>query len=763
MALNEKQKEDITRELQKNFNKNKIYALFNKFSNPDTQDNNNDFLTKPLYIENFRFKNLQTLPSFNLKLFAVTVLFVIAMIASAFVSLIAPFVILGCFLVTLFWPIGRILLLEEAIENVIKKYKAADLNNNEEVHECVLEVNNLYQLLATYNSRVTFIFRQETYIHLANLVCLEMKLALNSNKRPYMESSESVYGICKNAMQHPSVGVRLIAAAIAAEWCSTADKQKFAIDAEIAANVCSYLYINFDIPNQNITKLAPFLPNGNYLTAHIDYHHAAGLPDTTDTRAFCEKLMNVVIKYQFCKEELKQDEFKQINLQAIKALRELDDNSFNKVMSTLPFDDVKLIKNITLRSAIKLVNIILQPEQNETDLEYIIRMIDSDDIFAQAKINDSNQSTWLHFLLDIATNNCIANDAYIKAIKKLIKNIEPNQRDEHGHTAVFYDRYDLLRKTAYKPNLFPGLDEETTVITEFLKNLLPLEDTTIETEHGLINDYKEKQQLLILAGPPGVGKTTLPEHIAKLHDFDFIQFDRGEYGDRYIGGVSARISELFDAAKKNNNRKKGVIIFIDEIDSIFPNRNSYDVNKSTKESMLHDFQVALEKAKGYSVGLICSTNKPENLPESWISRGAGQSNILQFKLPTEQQRFDILNEKLKNIAIFEEDVRLIAKLKNGASARDLTLFVVNLQKASKACTCADDMRNVISKIANSDLNTYYNSKSISLFINDLKQWSDFILHSFTRYMTDTEEEQDDKNTIAKKFNIDYVKFSMINN
>lgn len=762
MALNEKQKEDIKSELQKNFDKNKIYTLFKEFSNPDTQDNNNDFLTKPQYIENFRFKNLQSLPSFNLKLFAVTVLLLIAMIASAFVSLIAPFAILGCFLVTLFWPIGRILLLEDAIENVIKKYKATDLNNNEEVHECVLEVNNLYQLLATYNSRVTFIFRQENYIHLANLVCLEMKLALNSNKRPYMESSESVYRICKNAMQHPSVSVRLIAAAIAAEWCSTADKQKFAIDAEIAANVCIYLYINFDIPNQNINKLAPFLPNGNYLTAHIDYHHAALLNDLNPVD-YCEKLINVVIKNQFCKEGLNQEEFKQINLNAIKSLRELDDNTFNKVMSTLPFDDVKLVKNITLRSAIKLVNIILQPEQNETDLEYIIRMINSDDIFAQAKINDSNQSTWLHFLLDIATNNCIANYAYIKAIKKLIKNIEPNQRDEHGHTAAFYDRYNLLSKAGYKSNLFPGLDEETRVITEFLENLLPETNTAIETEHGLINYYKEKQQLLILAGPPGVGKTTLPEHIAKLHGFDFIQHERGEFGDMYVGGVSARISKLFDDAKKNKNGKKGVIIFIDEIDSLLPNRNGYDVHASTKESMLHDFQVALEKAKGYSVGLICSTNKPENLPESWISRGAGQSNILEFKLPFEQLRFDILNEKLKYIPIFEEDLRLIAKLKNGASARDLTLFVVNLQKVSKACTCADDMRNVISKIENIDLNTYYNSKNILLSIDYLKQWGDSMLHSFTRYMTDTEEEQDEKNTMAKKFNIDYVKLCMINN
>jgi hypothetical protein len=73
---------------------------------------------------------------------------------------------------------------------------------------------------------------------------------------------------------------------------------------------------------------------------------------------------------------------------------------------------------------------------------------------------------------------------------------------------------------------------------------------------------------LLLVGPPGTGKTLLAKAMASEAKMPFYSTNGAEYVDMYSGVAAGRIRSLF--AKARENKAKGSIIFIDEIDAASP-------------------------------------------------------------------------------------------------------------------------------------------------------------------------------------------------
>lgn len=84
---------------------------------------------------------------------------------------------------------------------------------------------------------------------------------------------------------------------------------------------------------------------------------------------------------------------------------------------------------------------------------------------------------------------------------------------------------------------------------------------------------------ILLYGPPGTGKTAICRACSQLGSFNFICPEISELICKEVGESERRIRELFAKAKKASP----CILFFDEIESIFKNRNNSETSSNSNQ------------------------------------------------------------------------------------------------------------------------------------------------------------------------------------
>ncbi|MEM4854341.1 MAG: AAA family ATPase, partial [Sulfolobales archaeon] len=74
---------------------------------------------------------------------------------------------------------------------------------------------------------------------------------------------------------------------------------------------------------------------------------------------------------------------------------------------------------------------------------------------------------------------------------------------------------------------------------------------------------------ILLFGPPGCGKTYVAAAVAGEIDGYFISVDAASVMSKWLGEAEKRVSKLFAKARELAKKGKPVVIFIDEVDSLF--------------------------------------------------------------------------------------------------------------------------------------------------------------------------------------------------
>jgi transitional endoplasmic reticulum ATPase len=139
---------------------------------------------------------------------------------------------------------------------------------------------------------------------------------------------------------------------------------------------------------------------------------------------------------------------------------------------------------------------------------------------------------------------------------------------------------------------------------------------------------------LLLAGPPGTGKTTVAKVLAAQARCSFYPLSGADVMSKWVGESERNIRQLFERAREN----RPSVIFIDEIDAVAGRRGEIQVHDSQVNQLLAEID-GLSGQRG--VFVIGATNRPDQLDPALL-RGGRLSRTIILGLPDEAGRRAIL-------------------------------------------------------------------------------------------------------------------------
>ena len=184
---------------------------------------------------------------------------------------------------------------------------------------------------------------------------------------------------------------------------------------------------------------------------------------------------------------------------------------------------------------------------------------------------------------------------------------------------------------------------------------------------------------LLLAGPPGVGKTLIAKAVANESGVNVISVKGPALMSKYVGESEQGVRELFHKARLASP----CIIFLDEVDSIIPVRGESSGDSHVAERVLSQFlseMDGLEELKG--VFVMGATNRADMIDPAMLRPGRFDE-IVELPLPDEEARREILAVHLRSKPLGADiNAEELAARCDGASGAELAAV------CNRAALCA---------------------------------------------------------------------------
>ena len=188
------------------------------------------------------------------------------------------------------------------------------------------------------------------------------------------------------------------------------------------------------------------------------------------------------------------------------------------------------------------------------------------------------------------------------------------------------------------------------IFTESIKKRLEeIVEKTKNIKKHIKAGKKATYDNLLLCGEPGTGKTLFATLLADLTDMDFAAITAGSLLQKDAG--VKYLNELVEMAK---NSRYGVIIFIDEADALFVDRN--DLDPASEHYLVLNHLLALTGDGSNKFMLIAATNHAHVLDEAM---GRRFQDRVEMPLPDAVTRKQII-ELYKQTVLFNEQNNGIA-------------------------------------------------------------------------------------------------------
>ena len=202
-----------------------------------------------------------------------------------------------------------------------------------------------------------------------------------------------------------------------------------------------------------------------------------------------------------------------------------------------------------------------------------------------------------------------------------------------------------------------------------------------------IRTFKEgdsKEKGILLYGPPGTGKTMIAKAMATEEKLYFLSPKLSELKGEYVGQSAPKIKDLFEEARAN----EPTLIFLDEVDTLFPARDNGDGDSYTKD-MVNEF---LQQLDGVDTGeqkiiVLAATNREYMIDPAVKSR---LGDAIKIDLPSQNETKNMYNKNFKGFFEVEfldlldsENSNELIRKSYRMSGRDLKNICESIKKHPK--------------------------------------------------------------------------------
>jgi transitional endoplasmic reticulum ATPase len=225
---------------------------------------------------------------------------------------------------------------------------------------------------------------------------------------------------------------------------------------------------------------------------------------------------------------------------------------------------------------------------------------------------------------------------------------------------------------------------DSLVLPDTIKAQLRQLQTVIEDPESARRFGVDPPTGLLLAGPPGTGKTTVAKVLAAQARSSFYPISGADVMSKWVGESEGNIRRLFERAREN----RPSIIFIDEIDAIAGRRGQIEVHDSQVNQLLAEIDGVSGQRGVFVVG---ATNRPDQLDPALL-RGGRLSRTIVLGLPDAAGRLAILRLHTARMPTVGVDLEELAARTEGLSPADLKGLAQEAALAAMARGSADSPR-----------------------------------------------------------------------
>jgi len=205
-----------------------------------------------------------------------------------------------------------------------------------------------------------------------------------------------------------------------------------------------------------------------------------------------------------------------------------------------------------------------------------------------------------------------------------------------------------------------GLEGQIDSIRDAVE--LPFLYAELFAEHEL-----EAPKGVLLYGPPGCGKTLIAKAVAKslaekvaerVGRSDarsyFLNVKGPELLNKYVGETERQIREIFIRAKERSEEGLPVIVFFDEMDSIFRTRGT-GISSDVESTIVPQLLSELDGVETLKNVIVIGASNREDLIDPAILRPGRLDVKIKIERPNQQQAADIMSKYLHPVVPIHPD------------------------------------------------------------------------------------------------------------
>src|SRR5690606_23998725 len=196
-----------------------------------------------------------------------------------------------------------------------------------------------------------------------------------------------------------------------------------------------------------------------------------------------------------------------------------------------------------------------------------------------------------------------------------------------------------------------GLDEQIEVLRDAIE--LPYLHPEIFSEHQL-----SPPKGILLYGPPGCGKTLIAKAVAnslaksvekrtgRATPAYFLNVKGPELLNKYVGETEHKIREVFRKAREKASEDVPVVIFFDEMDSLFRMRGS-GISSDMEATVVAQFLSEIDGVEALKNVIVIGASNRQDLIDPAVLRPGRLDLKVKVNRPDKKAAFDIFTKYLK--------------------------------------------------------------------------------------------------------------------